>query len=219
MIVLTRAQVRDLDRIAVERFGIPGVVLMENAGRGATDVLLRVIAPPVDRPVLVVAGRGNNGGDGFVIARHLALRGWSPIVAILGHSADFRGSGEAAANFAILEKMGLTLLEIESPEALASRVSQHGAVVDAILGTGLSGEVRGRAAGVIELLNNSSVPVFAVDIPSGLDCDTGRPLGVAIRAAATATFGAMKAGLQAEGAAAYTGPVEVVDIGAPAVWE
>ena len=217
MIVLSRDQVRNLDRIAVERFGIPGPLLMENAGRGAADVLLRRYATP--GRTAIVAGRGNNGGDGFVIARHLANRGHRVETLILGKPERFRGPGDAGLNFGIVERMGLTVVPISEPAELADRLRDSDLIVDAILGTGLSGEVRGLAAGAIHAINQAGRPVFAVDTPSGLDCDTGKPLGAAVRAAATATFAAMKIGFTKPEAEAYTGPVDVVDIGTPVVWE
>jgi NAD(P)H-hydrate epimerase len=213
MAVLTREQVRRLDQIATARFGIPGIVLMENAGRGATDHLLRM-HPDAPR-FLVVAGRGNNGGDGFVIARHLRLRGRGVSVALLGRREDFGLAPDAAANLAILDRMAMPLHPVLTINDLHGLLADQPVVVDAIFGTGLSGDVRGLAREVIALLNASGCPILSVDIPSGLDCDTGLPLGVAIKAAATVTFAAMKLGFTRPGAAVWTGPVHVADIGAP----
>ncbi len=218
MIVLTRDQVRNLDRIAVERFGIPGICLMENAGRGAAEVFLRHLSPSPPLPTLVVAGRGNNGGDGFVIARHLANRGVPVRIALLGEPEAFQGPGDAGTNFHIVERMEIPRVVIREPPALEVELARAGAVIDALLGTGLSGEVRGPARAAIERINASGRPVFAVDIPSGLDCDTGRPLGAAVRARATATFAAMKQGLAGDPGREFAGVVEVVDIGCPLVW-
>ena len=218
MVILNREQVRNLDRIAVERYGIPGLVLMENAGRGATDALLTQLTPTLDTRILVVAGPGNNGGDGFVIARHLKNHGHQVEVITLGPGERFRGPGEAGTNFAIAEKMGL-VVSAEDGEALAGMLARQDLGVDAVLGTGLTGEVRGLAREAIEVVNAAGLPVFAVDIPSGLDCDSGAALGTAVRADATATFAAMKSGFEKPGAEEYTGPVVVVDIGCPLVWE
>lgn len=219
MTVLTRMQVRALDRIALERFGIPGIVLMENAGRGAADSLARALAPRGDR-IGIVCGRGNNGGDGFVMARHLRIRGEEPIVILLGEQAAFRGAGEAGVNFRILERMGLEIRSITDPAELPRALEPLDIVVDAILGTGLTGEVRGMARAAVSAVNAlRSSRVFAVDIPSGLDCDSGVPLGAAVRACATATFASLKRGFLQPGAAEFTGMVEVVDIGCPMVWE
>ena len=223
MMVLTREQVRNLDRIAVERFKIPSIVLMENAGRGATDGLFRRIPAMADSPqVAVIAGRGNNGGDGFVVARHLSLRGVCVEVLILGDRDAFRGPGDAGANFAVVKALGLPIHSVRTPEAIEAHLEHAEVVVDAILGTGLAGEVRGLPGDCIDVLNGSQAhqgAIYALDIPSGLDCDTGAPLGRAVRATATATFAAMKPGLADGKAREYTGPVDVVGIGAPVVWE
>jgi len=220
MLALSRNEVRNLDRIAVERFGIPGLILMENAGRAATDSLFRLITDLPDLPRFgVVAGRGNNGGDGFVIARHLVNRGHAVHVLILGEPDDFRGPGEAGVNFAIVERMGIPIFPIREPGALLEHLGACHVAVDAILGTGLAGEVRGLALDAIDALNAFPHPVLAVDTPSGLQCDSGKALGTAVRADATVTFAAMKRGFLEPGAADYTGPVEVVDIGCPLVWD
>ncbi|MCU0725718.1 MAG: NAD(P)H-hydrate epimerase [Planctomycetes bacterium] len=215
---LTRDQVRAVDRIAAESFGIPGIVLMENAGRGATDLLL---AHYPDHPVyLVVAGRGNNGGDGFVIARHLTLRGKYAEVALLGELPTSSGSGDAGVNLRILTRMGVRLHPLRTSRDLDALLERpHALVVDALLGTGVAGTVMGLARDVIERVNASGLPVLAVDTPSGLDCDTGRPLGAAIHATTTVTFAAMKSGFLEPGAEYWTGRVHVTDIGAPIVWE
>lgn len=222
-VILSREQVRSLDRIAVERFEIPSMVLMENAGRGATDALFRRIPHMADSPTVgIVAGRGNNGGDGFVVARHLSLRGIAAEVLILGDTDAFRAHGDAGANFRILERMGLSIHEIASANALVERLRNLRVVVDAILGTGLTGAVRGLPGDCIDALNAQEHlrgAIYALDVPSGLDCDSGEPLGRAVRAAATATFAAMKPGLADGKAKTYTGPVDVLDIGAPLVWE
>ena len=215
MDVLTRRQVRDLDRTAIERFGIPGIVLMENAGRGATRFLLRELNSAEAR-IGIVCGKGNNGGDGFVIARHLALTHRSGEVILLGEPGAFRRPGDAGTNFEIVEKMGLRITPASRLTDLEQAFARFDIVVDAILGTGLEGEVRGLARDAIEALNDSRPgQVFAVDTPSGLDCDTGAPLGVAVRADSTATFAAMKRGFLQPHAREYTGKVEVVGIGCP----
>ncbi len=223
MAILMRKQVRSLDRIAVERFKIPSIVLMENAGRGATDSLLsRIPEMKSAPPVAIVAGRGNNGGDGFVVARHLSLRGFDVQVLLLGDVPAFRSPGDAGTNFAIVERLGLPVHAVSGPTDFERRIDSAVVVVDAMLGTGLAGEVRGLIADCIDSLNASTPHrrvLFALDIPSGLDCDTGEPLGRAVRATATATFAAMKPGLADGRAFPYTGPVDVVDIGAPLVWE
>lgn len=215
--LLRREQVRRLDRIAVERFGIPSLLLMENAGRGAAQVILE--SSNLRRPpVLAVCGKGNNGGDGFVICRHLANEGLPVQVILLGPEEAFPSGGDAGTNLSILKKMGVAVSSADSPGELARPLSDAGMIVDAILGTGLNGEVRGAAKDAILALNEAGKPILAVDIPSGLDCDAGTPLGVAVRAEETATFAAMKVGFTRPGAQAYTGAVTVVPIGCPLVW-
>jgi NAD(P)H-hydrate epimerase len=218
MEALTRDQIRAVDRIASESFGIPTIVLMENAGRGATDLLL---AHCPDHPLyLVVAGRGNNGGDGFVIARHLTLRGRHVEVAVLGEAPASAGSGDAGVNLRILTRMAVRLHTVRTSRDLDALLSSpRTLVVDAILGTGVTGPVKGLALDAIERINASGAPVLAVDTPSGLDCDTGRPLGAAVRATMTVTFAAMKSGFLEPGAEYWTGRVHVTDIGAPVVRE
>ncbi|MEN8162626.1 MAG: NAD(P)H-hydrate epimerase [Acidobacteriota bacterium] len=223
MQVLSREQVRNLDRIAVERFGIPGPILMENAGRGAVDAM--EITLPGHMKLLpfigIVAGKGNNGGDGYVMARHLTNRDFLVEIVLLGDRESYRGDGEAAMNLEIAERMGIRVVSAGSADLLLEYCEGFELIVDAVLGTGLQGEVRGFAREAIDVINDVGLerPVFAADIPSGLDCDTGKPLGTAVRATATATFAAMKKGFLNADAGLYTGPVQVVDIGCPVVWE
>jgi NAD(P)H-hydrate epimerase len=207
---LTRAQVREVDRRAIEEFGVPGVVLMENAGRGAAEVLLPLGA---GRSVAICCGKGNNGGDGFVIARHLDNRGVPVRVLVFARPEDL--TGDAEVNFRIIEHSRLPLLIQPDHTRLSGELSAAAWVVDALFGTGLSGPVRPPLDQVIDALNASGKPVLAVDIPSGLDCDTGLPLGATVRAAHTVTFVAPKAGFAHPAAGAWLGQVHVVDIGAP----
>ena len=202
---LTRAQVRDFDRRAIEEFGVPGVVLMENAGRGAAEHLLKLNAER--RPVTILCGKGNNGGDGYVIARHLDAAG-VPVRIVAFETANLRG--EAEMNYDICRRAGIEFLA-DLP------TTWDGWIVDALFGTGLTGPVRSPFAAVIDAVNQSGARVFAVDIPSGLDCDTGEPLGPTVRADVTATFVALKAGFANPAARAWTGEVSVVGIGAPGI--
>jgi NAD(P)H-hydrate epimerase len=212
---LSRAEVRDVDRRAVDEYGICGIVLMENAGRGAADVLTTLGQDPGVGPVVVCAGKGNNGGDGFVLARHLENRGWA--VRVLLFAAADALEGDAAVNFGILRRASTPVVEAGGMDAEACDGELRSAawIVDALLGTGLQGDVREPMAGVIERINRSGRPILALDLPSGLDCDTGKPLAHCVRATATATFVARKRGFDAPGAADYTGQVYVVDIGVP----
>ncbi len=222
MLTLSRDQVRNLDRIAVEKYGIQGPILMENAGRGAVDAMEKTLADDLSSVgfIGIFVGRGNNGGDGSVMARHLLLRGYQPVILLLADRDAYRGEGEAAANLEIAERMGIKIVPVLSADALLELCEDFSAIVDALLGTGLTGDVRGLARDAIDVINRvgEHCPVFAVDIPSGLDCDTGKPLGAAVRADATATFAAMKKGFLEPGAASFTGRIKVVDIGCPIVW-
>ena len=214
---LTRAQVRRLDAIAINELGIPGVVLMENAGRGAAEIIRDLIAQRQARRAVIFCGRGNNGGDGFVIARHLHNTGESVSTCLTFPPSELRGDAEI--NYRILEHMGLEVAVLTGAEALrtaAAALTTCDLVVDALLGTGSEGNVREPLAGFIGALNAAAkAATVAVDIPSGLDCDTGRPGGVAVRADVTVTFVAPKLGLVQAAALEWTGAVHVVGIGTP----
>ena len=210
-LTLGREQLVEIDRRAVEQYGMSGLVLMENAGRGAADLLLRCGAKG---PVCICCGKGNNGGDGLVIARHLEAAGLTVIVLMIGDPAAL--TREAAANFRIIDAAGTPWTRIDGPSAdVRTALESAEWTVDALLGTGAHGEVRAPYAELIEQINQASASVFAVDIPSGLDCDTGRPLGPCIRARQTATFVARKPGFDHPQAAEFTGEVTVLPIGVP----
>lgn len=220
MPILTREQVREVDRRAIEELGVHSLVLMENAGRGATDILCSL---GIAGPVAICCGKGNNAGDGFVVARHLDLRGFA--VRVLCWSARDGLSADAAANAAILESVGVpidwrfesggSMSSSGSDEALAAALDGAAWVVDAILGTGATGSPRPPMDAVIRQINASGVPVFALDLPSGLDCDTGVANEPTIRAAHTCTFAAAKPGLLVPAAAEFVGRLDVADIGIP----
>ena len=210
---LTREQVREIDRRAIEDYGLPGVVLMENAGRGVAELLVRL---GIAGPVVLCAGRGNNGGDGFVIARHLENRGDDVRVLLFCDPGDLRG--DAAVNYRVLEKAGTPLgIMGTAPDAdeLDEELARADWIVDALLGTGTQGQIREPYITTIQRINAAGKKVLAVDLPSGLDCDTGRPLGDCLRADHTATFVAIKQGFEAPGADQWTGTVHVIDIGVP----
>jgi NAD(P)H-hydrate epimerase len=215
--VATRDEIRAFDRYAIETLGIPGIVLMENAGRQIADKAVEMLGRGAGRNVVIVAGRGNNAGDGFVVARHLAARGIRARVLLLAKRADV--SGDAGTNLAILEAMGLAVEELpEDPAGAAAAVRdalRHAdLIVDGLLGTGTRGQVREPFAAVIRAVNEAAqAAVLAIDIPSGLDCDTGRPLGPTIRADHTVTMAALKEGFRRPEARDYTGDVTVADIG------
>lgn len=210
---LSRAQVREVDRRAIEFYGMSGLVLMENAGRGCADVLT---ALGCRGPVAIVCGKGNNAGDGFVIARHLDLRGIATKVLLLGTPGELRG--DAAANFAIIAQCRLPMVDL-SDRFLVGRLDAEltGAewIIDALLGTGAVGPPRTPLDEAIRRMNAVPAWRLAVDLPSGLDCDTGIPAEPTVRADHTCTFVAPKFGFANPLAAPFLGQVHVLDIGAP----
>jgi hydroxyethylthiazole kinase-like uncharacterized protein yjeF len=217
--VLSRAQMRAFDEHAIHDRRMPSLLLMENAGRGATDVLVRELLGGVadGRRIAVVCGTGNNGGDGFVVARHLLVRGALPCVVLTGDAA--KTSTDARANLEAWRALGGELREV-APGApldpLVAALGEAAVVVDALFGTGLDRPIDGWLADVVRAVNASRAPRFAVDLPSGLDADTGRTLGVAVEARITVTFAHPKLGLLTPGGARLAGRVHVVDIGVPA---
>jgi NAD(P)H-hydrate epimerase len=209
MIRLTRAQVREVDRRAIGEYHIPGVVLMENAARGATEVALEMLAGSTG-PALILCGGGNNGGDGLAVARHLHNRG--RLVRVMTCANPERYEGDALTNWRIVNAMSLAI-EPVGPDRLPSGAL----VIDAIFGTGLSQAPRPPFVQIVHAVERSGIPVLAIDLPSGLDCDTGMPLDPAacIRAERTVTFVAEKAGFANPAAGRFTGMVTVADIGCP----
>lgn len=219
---LSRAEVRDVDRRAIEDFGLPGIVLMENAGRNAAALLhasASADAPAAGLPLAIVCGRGNNGGDGFVMARHLELAGHPVRLLLACDPATL--AGDAATHHRVAAAAGIprTLLATAAAADWDAALAGAAWVVDALLGTGGTGPARGATATAIAAINrvraSGGARVFAVDLPSGLDCDTGLPLGPCVRADVTGTFVARKVGFDRPAAADFTGVVHVLDIGAP----
>ncbi len=209
---LSRAEVRSLDVQAVQEFGLPTLCLMENAGRGAAEVLRRRAGDEPKR-VTVVAGRGSNGADGAVLARHLDCRGWR--VRLIWTSAPGSFTGDAAIQHNVIEKSGIPMIHDNQESDPSDYLQETDWIVDGLLGTGLTRPVEGRLFDWISKINEAPCPILALDMPSGLDCDTGLPLGIAVQATVTASFVARKKGFDTEGSAAWTGAVEVVEIGLP----
>ncbi|MFO0947512.1 MAG: NAD(P)H-hydrate epimerase [Planctomycetota bacterium] len=203
---LSRDEVRDYDRIAIER-GIPGPVLMENAAGGASRLLLNLGA---HGPVAIVCGKGNNAGDGFVMARLLHGHGLRVAVEMVGEPSEL--AGDAATAFAPLKSLGIPIFRMNGQTL--SRLRQCQWIVDALLGTGTRGEIRSPFREAIEWIHEANRSVFAVDLPSGLDGDLGVPLGPTIQARHTATFVARKKGFDNPASQPYTGLVHVIPIGA-----
>lgn len=212
--VMTRDQVRAFDAWAVGQMGIPGIVLMENAARGAAEVILHFW--PQEK-ICIFCGGGNNGGDGFAIARHLHNHGISVHLAVCADPVKIKG--DARINYEICRamKLPMKILDITCPDGLqgAKKTAMScGLLVDALLGTGMQAQLTDAMVKLISILNACGRPIAAIDIPSGMDCDTGLPLPVCIEAAATITFAAVKKGFVVcpqSGQAA--GRVFVADIG------
>lgn len=242
-IFLTREQVRRVDELAITRYGISGLILMENAGRGAAEIIDRAYGP--NAGALVCCGAGNNGGDGCVIARHLHNFGWNIRLMLAGDESKM--TFDMRTNYKIIRAMGLPLANTTAPppllrgdqkqvapppplprrdtggscSAMGSRSQQFeidasDIVVDALLGTGFRGEVREPLKSLIEQINATKKrATVAIDVPSGLDCDAGLTGGCAVRANLTITFVTQKIGFKKPEAAPYLGKIEIVDIGAP----
>jgi len=209
---LTRDEARDVDRQAIEEYGLPGVVLMENAGRRCSEL--------IDAgPVVICCGRGNNGGDGYVIARHLQNRGFA--VEIISTCPLDQLQGDARINADVAAKGALPITIATEPahwQAYTNRLRAAAWIVDALLGTGFTGTLRQPYLAAIESVNSSlgnGARVLSVDVPSGLDVDTGFPASACIKADVTATFVAMKRGFFEQAARPFLGNVEIVEIGLP----
>jgi hydroxyethylthiazole kinase-like uncharacterized protein yjeF len=212
--VLSRDQIRAVDQYAIGTLHVPGVVLMENAGRGAAELIERRLR---ERPgsVVCVCGPGNNGGDGFVVARRLAVRGHR--VSVFLAASEARLSGDARTNYDAWLGVGgaVTVVAEGTYSALEAALADAAVVVDALLGTGLDRPVKGLVADVIARINRARRPVVALDVPSGLDSNTGATLGDVVRADETLTFAALKLGLVTSTGAERAGATTVVDIGIP----
>ena len=219
---LSRAEVRNIDQRAINDFGLPGIVLMENAGRGAAAIMEKLLAsqPPSNAPIAIACGPGNNGGDGFVIARHLTNAGHRVEVHLAADPA--RLQGDALTNYRVVAAMQIPihpLLAGPDLDRLPPKLAAAPLIIDALLGTGATGQPRPPFDHIIRAINNARAAsgslVIAIDLPSGLDCDSGQPADPTIRADHTITFVAPKLGFEAPAARDYIGTVHVADIGAP----
>ncbi len=207
---LTRAQVREVDRLAIEKYQIPGIVLMENASRAAAEVAMEMLRDSPAAPVLILCGGGNNGGDGLAVARHLHNASIDVQIALAVDPSRY--TGDALINWRIVQAMGLPACPCTAELVLSRSWS---VIVDAVFGTGLTQTPRPPFDRIANAVNQSGRPVLAIDLPSGLDCDRGEPLGPCIRAIRTITFVAEKVGFANPAARQFTGEVTVGDIGAP----
>ena len=213
MLVVTTTQMRELDRLTIEKFGTPSLTLMERAGEGIAAAILERFGVAAKKGVLIVAGKGNNGGDGFVVARLLKRKRIRCEVALLARRDEL--SPDAAENLRAWVKLKGKVTEVDANklDLLSQRVAKNGLLVDAILGTGTKNQVGGLFADAITLMNVSGLPIVAVDIPSGMDSDSGRTLGVAIQAEMTVALGYPKLGEVIHPGLAQAGELVVGDIG------
>jgi ADP-dependent NAD(P)H-hydrate dehydratase / NAD(P)H-hydrate epimerase len=216
MRVLNTQQMREADRRTIDEIGIPAIVLMENAGRQAVAAMEAAFEDLTTSHVGVLCGRGNNGGDGFVVARTLIQRGVETSVFLLGSVADVRG--DARTNLEVLGRIGLTVVEIANAQAWElhfSEISQCDLLVDAILGTGFHGQLSGLLETVVADVNGLGVPVVAIDLPTGVSADSHEVDGEAIEASMTVTLAAPKIPLILPPADAHGGDLVIADIGIP----
>jgi NAD(P)H-hydrate epimerase len=224
----TRDTIRNWDEIAIRDYGIPGLVLMENAGEACVRVLVELLeqkASGVRAPIHMVCGPGNNGGDGLVIARHLFNRGVESRVFLTAPCASMRPGSDAETQLRIVKNMGIPLHEPgdETTQDGETQPSQEtleaarnaGTFVDAMFGTGLSRPLGTATRAWVDAMNDSEAAIVAIDIPSGLHADTGEILGVAVRAQWTLTFVASKVGFEREKGPQCTGEVRVLGISIP----
>jgi hydroxyethylthiazole kinase-like uncharacterized protein yjeF len=213
MFVVTAEEMRELDRLAIEQFGVPGLTLMERAGEAIAAAIVKRFSASAKRGVLIVAGKGNNGGDGFVVARLLKKKRIPCEVALLARLDEL--SSDAGHNLRAFLKLKGKVSEITAGNLalLRQRLRNNRLIVDAIFGTGMKNDVRGLFAEAITLVNTSGLPIVAVDIPSGLDTDKGTPLGVAIQAEMTVALSYPKLGEVIYPGLDHVGDLVVADIG------
>jgi ADP-dependent NAD(P)H-hydrate dehydratase / NAD(P)H-hydrate epimerase len=212
---ITAARMRRADRLTISRYGIPVLLLMENAGRAVAEATRALLKKKRGRRVIVLCGSGHNGGDGVVAARYLHNGGYG--VEVWWIKNPGRWQGDIALHYRMAKRLGVRFRAFVSlsPVLRRRRLRRAAVLVDALLGTGTRGEIRGLYREAIEAIRHARRPVVAVDIPSGLDADSGRPLGIAVQADVTVTMAAPKIGLAKPIARPYVGQLVVADIGIP----
>ena len=218
MRVVRAAEIQEMDRRTIGEIGIPGIVLMENAGRGASRIFLEYFRPASKARTVILCGRGNNGGDGYIIARILHQSGF-PVTVVLLSPAD-KISGDARLNLDIIRKLGVKIIEVpDASEWMACQqvIQTADYIIDGLLGTGLNSRVRGFYGQVIEEINRLGRPVMAIDIPSGINADNGQIMGAAMKADLTVTFGFPKIGQLIYPGVDHVGKLATIDIGIPDV--
>jgi len=215
--VLSRDETREIDKKAIEVYEIPGIILMENAGRNVVEEILKMLPDTNKAKVAIFCGKGNNGGDGFVIARHLYNKSIDISVYLTTNISNVLTGGDASTNLKILLNMNVEIKELQEGDINEIEKELHSCnlIVDAIFGTGLSGQISEPVRTLIAKVNESNIPIISVDIPSGLDCDKGTVLGIAVKATKTITFVAAKTGFFKECGKEHTGELIVSDISVP----
>ncbi|MDY7037303.1 MAG: NAD(P)H-hydrate dehydratase [Thermodesulfobacteriota bacterium] len=216
MRLVRASEMQEMDRMTIQELGIPGVVLMENAARGATRLFLDHFTPGEDSHIVLLCGRGNNGGDGYVMARYLHEAGLKVSVVVLSEFTKI--SGDALTNLKVIRRMNLDVREVPGTDEWGKcneAIKSCDFIIDGILGTGLNSPIRGFYGKVIEETNALKKPLMAIDIPSGLNADTGQIMGLAIEADLTVTFGFPKIGHVVFPGAGIVGRLQRVDIGIP----
>lgn len=211
MKIVTAEEMRRIDEAAINDYGIPGMVLMENAGLRVLEAVGELAGN--EARIVVMCGRGNNGGDGLVVARHLYNRGARVTVVLLAAATDLRG--DAQANLTIAQRLGVPIIESPPTRVLNRLAEDADLIVDGILGTGARGAIRGLSLAAIRAIRRCKGRVVAIDIPSGVSGDDGSVLGEAVRADVTVTFALPKIGLYTYPGRAYCGNIQVADIGIP----
>lgn len=210
--LVTAAEMREMDRKTIEEVHIPGLLLMEHAGMSVAERAVEMLQENGGKRIAVVCGKGNNGGDGFVAGRLLFEQGFEVTLYLCDQIKSVRG--DAAVNLKAAKGVGLEIVAIKSEKQFA-RIGQSDLIIDALLGTGITGEVTGFLADVINFINQSDIPVLSVDLPSGLHCDSGQFEGACIEAVATVTFAELKRGLVIPPGRDLAGIVDITNIGIP----
>lgn len=212
--IVTVKQIQDLDKIAIKKYGVPSLALMENAGRSVAQEVLKRTKRVSNPRVCIICGLGNNAGDGFVVARHLINAGIKVSILLIGKGARLKN--DAAVNYQILKKLKYPIREVGTGRDRSVRnVPKADVIVDAIFGVGLNREVCDPFRSVVEAINEKGAKIISVDIPSGLDGTTGKIYGVCVKADVTVTFSFAKKGFFKNQGPKHVGKVVVADIGIP----
>jgi NAD(P)H-hydrate epimerase len=214
--LVTSEQMQELDSLTINKYGVPSIVLMENAGRSIAKIIIQSYSSELNGGVLIIAGPGNNGGDGFVIARHLHQKSYNAHVCLTVDENKY--TGDALTNLNIIKNLGINIFSVDNPDKISElneNIKNSNILIDSVFGTGLKRDIEGHFLAIIDRINNAKKTVVAVDMPSGICGTTGRVLNKAVCADLTVTIGAEKTGLRTGEALSYTGKIRCVDICIP----